>query len=592
MSKLTRLLSCLLDSTRQTALFFCQPCFSFLLVLLTGLRDAMSGATPLFTPYHHVREPQPPSRNAASPTAEGDGMHPAPSAPPPPPAIPYITIHNSRRASPGQTSVTGSPKTTTPPGHLDSSSGPHFKRVILPMVAGLESTFLANTLQGLLCLPGCESVYMGAPAAAATATAALPVVAGGSDGDGARGPCTAGSPSPVTAKTSVSSQMTDDASLGPSFEMETEKATSVQPLQSSSSGEEPQLLRGGIRNHWGKRCETVASVAYTDYILHHYQEYGITLCTAPNAAPSRVVDAVELDALEELEAVRGPTPVIPRCMAPVSLPTVAAAASLASALQQPSHLYRPAAGGGKSGSGSGDGGAEPCCSGADSSCRERGSSGQHPTPSSAAMLLGRGCTEKMDAASHHSSESSPPPSGHEEDDDDEEENDAGTHFAVGDFRDGATSSGGGSGGRSQKRNDERGNASCRRHRHSSNSSSGSSSSSGNHGGSGRGGSGRVASRRGRCSSSHSEELYRCFASNCVGRMPVYAFPQLTSDDLVDLSAFMVTRSLMRPDEAVDLELATTILGSPQVIQSYSAEEKAALTQRAVQLLSSASFLQV
>ncbi|CAC22636.1 hypothetical protein LMJF_04_0920 [Leishmania major strain Friedlin] len=517
------------------------------------------------------------------------------SSPVPPMAIPYIALHNV--------------------GWKDSNFKGR-KWVIMPMVAGFESTFIANTLQGLLCLPGCESAMMGESAVTSSSdggsrdgnasalgqddsrrcgesgvvqqssrssSLAEPPPppqqqqqqqaheAAADDDDGLEQHSHARSPSPDGAdEHSLSSSVTSDpiatedraarsSSADGGDAGKGSGARRAETVKSRDAGCSPQALRGGIRSQWGTRVKTAASRTYAAYVMQHLSDANIQLRTPaphdrlPSDAP---VTDTQVDNAEELESLRGQSATVPRCLAPVALPKEPRVAPQVSG-----------------GSGAGKARAhvsiflaheakedEVCTS----TCGTTSAAGAEPSEPSvttttvapAAMPPGTASATAIAAVSPpekaavlmgleegHSSDdnNSPTPSSREEEE--EEELWVSTE----------DTSAGQAGGAAQ-------NAETT----------------------------RMTNRQ----VAQDGSRYTCFASNCVDNMPNYPLPQLQSEDLVDLAAFMVVRSSLQPDEATDLHLGTHVLGNPQNVRLLPPEQRAALMSRAARLMEAAVFLQV
>ncbi|KPI84576.1 hypothetical protein ABL78_6366 [Leptomonas seymouri] len=484
----------------------------------------------------------------------------------PPVAIPYMILHNQKRPD-----GTG-------------------KRIIAPMVAGFESTFLANSLQSLLCLPGCESVFMG-ELANATAVSQRnddgmkehEEEPGGISMDEGDAPSARSSPLPPPAPStseahhntaartrasgtssprSPSSGGSDINSLGPSGELDAmtteEVADSVAGrardgcAYRESSGENEvgeghrkatRVLRGGIRCHGNARVKTVFSHTYANFVLQHLDDGEIQLkAPAQRSTSAAGVTHQLLDEAGELETLRGQTPNVPRCLAPVALPEEqrerstcrSGAAALevgklfASTPHSPSRITSA-------------GGEVAAHKNNDSS------SVSVVAPFDDAKML-------LTTSEHSCSDNSPTPSSADGDEDAD-----GAHVPSS----------------SEEREAEMGGG-PHHHRGASAPSHALA------------GETRVGVRHG----AQDGRRFTCFASNSVVNMPEYHFPRLESDDLVELTAFMVVRSSVQPDEAVDLDLATHILGDPHAVARLPPEMRTAAVNRAARLMEAAVFLQI
>ncbi|KPA75582.1 hypothetical protein ABB37_08463 [Leptomonas pyrrhocoris] len=498
----------------------------------------------------------------------------------PPIAIPYMTLQN-----------------------LDRPDGAG-KRIIVPMVTGFESTFLANSLQGLLCLPGCESVFMGEPVRTDTAAAAdlqkdgdgsgTPKNEEGPGDSSVRSAASASPPPPplptsggapldagaaaaprspgsgASSPRSPSSGGSDLNSLGPSGELDVmtteEAADGAAAVGRGGEGcaygghggdkgagegdrRSARVLRGGIRCHGSVRVKTAVSHTYADFVLQHLDDGEIRLKTpAPRTTSAQTVTDQHLDEIGELETLRGQTPNVPRCLAPVALPEE----------RRPGHTWR---------SGAAATALEP--DGLSSSspnsphhfATAAGASSAHNNntnnnSSNSSVVAPSNDADKMllTTSEHSCSDNSPTPSSADGDEDAEgvegpsssEERDAGM--------------GGGA------------------HHHDGTSASSHALA----------GETRVGLHHG----AQDGRRFTCFASNSIANMPEYRFPRLISDDLVELTAFMVARSSVQPDEAVDLDLATHLLGDPYTVARLPVEMRTALVKRAARLMEAAVFLQI
>ncbi|AYU75872.1 hypothetical protein LDBPK_040920 [Leishmania donovani] len=527
----------------------------------------------------HCGEPHFNAANAAS------------SSPVPPIAIPYIALHNV--------------------GWKDSNFKGR-KWVIMPMVAGFESTFIANTLQGLLCLPGCESAMMGESAvtssgdgggrhgsagtlgqddsrrcgesgvvlqsSGSSSLAELPQPqqqqahgAAADDDDGLEQHSHARSASPDGAdEHSLSSSVTSDPTA---TEDRTARSLSeeggdagkgssarrAEAAKSRDAGHSPQVLRGGIRSQWGTRVKTAASRTYAAYVMQHLSDANIQLRAPvphdglPSDAP---VTDTQVDDAEELESLRGQSATVPRCLAPVALP------------KEPRTAPQVSGGSGASKSRAHvsiflthEAKEDEVCT---STCGTTSAAGAEPSERSvttttvapAAMPPGTASATAIAAVSPpekaavlmgleegHSSDdnNSPTPSSREEEEEEE---------LWGSTEDTNTGQAGGAAHNAEAT--------------------------------------RMTNRQ----VAQDGSRYTCFASNCVDNMPNYPLPQLQSEDLVDLAAFMVVRSSLQPDEATDLHLGTHVLGDPQNVRMLPPEQRAALMSRAARLMEAAVFLQV
>jgi hypothetical protein len=483
----------------------------------------------------------------------------------PPIAIPYMALQNLNRPD-----GTG-------------------KRIIVPMVVGFESTFLANSLQGLLCLPGCESVFMGEPV---NTTASAPQkeeemtlnandeeAAGVSTDEGdttsVRSSSSPSAPpqphgSGSSSPRSPSSNGSDINSLGPSGEidaMTTEetadsatRATHGCHAQGNRSGngdgtnngggrKNARALRGGIRCHGSARIKTAVSRAYADFVLQHLEDGEIQLKTpAPRSTSAETVSDKQLDDAGELETLRGQTPNVPRCMAPVPLPE--------ERYEGTGWHGEQAAREGKGLSSSPQTGQRSTtAAGSATSAR----SSNNTSNVTVVARLNEAAKLLLTTSEHSCSDNSPTPSSGDGDDNAE----------------GRGSSADGE-GEEDGANGEVGSDARHRHHHtvSTNALAGET---------------RVG---GLPTVAHDCRRFTCFASNSVANMPEYHFPRLVSDDLVELTAFMVVRSSVQPDEAVDLQLAPHILGDPQGVALRPVEERNALIARAARLMEAAVFLQI
>ncbi|CAM41548.1 hypothetical protein LBRM_04_0710 [Leishmania braziliensis MHOM/BR/75/M2904] len=530
----------------------------------------------------HCDVPHLHAANATSSSSGGGGGVPSI-------AIPYIALHNV--------------------GWKDSNFKGR-KWVIIPMVAGFESTFIANTLQGLLCLPGCESVMMGKSAVTGSS-------GGGSRHDNGRPlgrddgrSC---GESGVVLQSSRSSSLAERQQQAQAHEADNEDdddddddserhshAYSASPegaeehslsssvaseqvatedrtdrlfsgeggdagkgaaaVQSGGAGDAPQELRGGIRSQWRTRVKTAASRTYTSYVMQHLGDANIQLRTpVPRdglMSDSPVTDT-QLDDAEELESLRGQSATVPRCLAPVTLPKESKGVSHmtggnGSGKSRPpvsiflaSEAKDNKVGTSTGGTTSAAGAESPDCA---SLTTTIASAALPPGTASAAATTTVSPPEKaavlMGLEEGHSSDdnNSPTPSSREEEEEEEE-----VWMSTED------TGAGQSGGASQHA------AVTRMTNH------------------------QVAQDASR---------YTCFASNCVDNMPNYPLPQLQSEDLVDLAAFMVIRSSLQPDEATDLQLGTHVLGNPYHVRLLPPEQRAALMSRAARLMEAAVFLQV
>ncbi|GET85698.1 hypothetical protein LtaPh_0408900 [Leishmania tarentolae] len=510
----------------------------------------------------------------------------------PPIAIPYIALHNV--------------------GWKDANFKGR-KWVIIPMVAGFESTFIANTLQGLLCLPGCESSMMGESAVTSSSNGdssecnastleqnnTLRCEASGAALQSSRSSSLA-EPLPQQQQSyestnddngidehsytrSASPDGANEHSLSSSVasdQMTTEDRTArlvsekgddagkgshvrqEEAVKGNDAGRSPQALRGGIRSQWGTRVKTAASRTYAAYVMQHLSDAEIQL-KAPVSHDALASDApvtgTQVDDAEELESLRGQSATVPRCLRPVALPKGPRAA--------------PQAAGG---SGAGKSRAhvsvflaheaqreEVCMStcGATSAASVEPSeypattttdapAAKAPGTASATSIAAVSTSEKMamlmGLEEGHSSDdnNSPTPSSREEEEEEEEKELWVSTEATGAGQAGASA-----------QNAE-------------------------------------ATRMTSHAVAQDASRYTCFASNCVDNMPNYPLPQLQSDDLVDLAAFMVVRSSLQPDEATDLHLGTHVLGNPHNVRSLPPEQRAALMNRAARLMEAAVFLQV
>ncbi|CBZ23323.1 hypothetical protein LMXM_04_0920 [Leishmania mexicana MHOM/GT/2001/U1103] len=510
----------------------------------------------------------------------------------PPMAIPYIALHNV--------------------GWKDSNFKGR-KWVIMPMVAGFESTFIANTLQGLLCLPGCESAMMGESAVTSSSDGChrhCNVSALGQDDSrrweesGAVLQSSRSSslaelppqPQPQQAHEtaaddddsleqhsharSASPDGADEHSLSSSVmsdPMATEDRTArslseeggdagkdsgtrrAEAVKSRDAGRSPQALRGGIRSQWGTRVKTAASRTYAAYVMQHLSDANIQLRTLvphdelPSDAP---VTDTQVDDAEELESLRGQSATVPRCLAPVTLPREPRAAPQVSggsgAGKSRAHVSIFLAHEAK--------GDEVCTS----ACRTTAAAGAEPSERSvttttvapAAMLPGTASATAIDSV--------PPPEkaavlmgleeGHSSDDNNSPTPSSREEEEEEELwmttEDTNTGQAGGAAPNAEVT--------------------------------------RMANRQ----VAQDGSRYTCFASNCVDNMPNYPLPQLQSEDLVDLATFMVVRSSLQPDEATDLHLGTHVLGNPQNVRLLPPEQRAALMNRAARLMEAAVFLQV
>ncbi|KAG5512230.1 hypothetical protein GH5_07716 [Leishmania sp. Ghana 2012 LV757] len=508
-------------------------------------------------------------------------------------AIPYIALHNV--------------------GWKDSNFKGR-KWVIMPMVAGFESTFIANTLQGLLCLPGCESIMMGESAVTSGTGGCSRYCNANTLGQGGSGDCgesgavlqssRSSSPAESSQRQAQAHETADDDENNSSGQHSRVRSVSsedanAQSLSSSvtsdqmatedrsvpsfgggeggdggkgSSGERtgadrgrgagrpPQVLRGGIRSQWGTRVKTAASRTYASYVIRHLDDAGIQLRrSAPRAdltSDSPVTDT-QVDDAEELESLRGQSATVPRCLAPVALP------------KEPRGALRVAGGNGAGklrahvGTFLGHEAEENeactstcgAASAADANPSEGAAAmttiaptGVSPITASAASTAAASPPEKagvlMGLEEGHSSDdnNSPTPSSREEEEEEEE---------VWVSTEDTSAEQAGLATRSE-----------------------------------------AATRMTSCQVAQDGSRYTCFASNCVDNMPNYPLPQLQSEDLVDLAAFMVVRSSLQPDEATDLHLGTRVLGDPHHIRLLPPEQRAALMSRAARLMEAAVFLQV
>ena len=541
---------------------------------------------PNFMTEEHVANVSSAGMPSAADIAKNNGV--------PPIAIPYMALQNLSRPD---------------------NAG---KRVIVPMVVGFESTFLANSLQGLLCLPGCESVFMGEPVS--TDTAATAVVqkdedgmngieeeAGGTSVDESSAPTlhTVSSPPPPppppvpssnevarshasgsSSPRSLSSGGYDINSLGPSGELDTMTAeeagdnstaaatTAVGRVDAGgfvhtghgdggvggSNGDRraARVLRGGIRCHGCARVKTAVSRAYADFVLQHLDDGEIQLKTpAPRSTSADVVTDRQLDDAGELETLRGQTPNVPRCLAPVALPEerrdttavlrgeAAAAASTESA-------------GGLSSSPLSLRHATATNAPATHHTHDSTNSNRTNNNNTVSMVATLHSTEKLmlTTSEHSCSDNSPTPSS-----DEDAYGLAAGHSSEERDRDAEEGEGG-------QAADSSHHASAAAHALAGETRVGL----------------RVGAQDGR--------RYTCFASNSVENMPEYHFPRLESDDLIELTAFMVVRSSVQPDEAVDLDLASHILGDPQSVARLPLEVRNALINRAARLMEAAVFLQI
>ncbi|TPP51510.1 hypothetical protein CGC21_2890 [Leishmania donovani] len=483
----------------------------------------------------HCGEPHFNAANAAS------------SSPVPPIAIPYIALHNV--------------------GWKDSNFKGR-KWVIMPMVAGFESTFIANTLQGLLCLPGCESAMMGESAVTSSGDGGGRHGSAGTLGQDDSRRCgesgvvlqSSGSSSSVTSDPTATEDRTarslseegGDAGKGSS-------ARRAEAAKSRDAGHSPQVLRGGIRSQWGTRVKTAASRTYAAYVMQHLSDANIQLRAPvphdglPSDAP---VTDTQVDDAEELESLRGQSATVPRCLAPVALP------------KEPRTAPQVSGGSGASKSRAHvsiflthEAKEDEVCT---STCGTTSAAGAEPSERSvttttvapAAMPPGTASATAIAAVSPpekaavlmgleegHSSDdnNSPTPSSREEEEEEE---------LWGSTEDTNTGQAGGAAHNAEAT--------------------------------------RMTNRQ----VAQDGSRYTCFASNCVDNMPNYPLPQLQSEDLVDLAAFMVVRSSLQPDEATDLHLGTHVLGDPQNVRMLPPEQRAALMSRAARLMEAAVFLQV
>ncbi|KAG5487526.1 hypothetical protein LSCM1_07483 [Leishmania martiniquensis] len=539
----------------------------------------------------HCSEPHLHATNATSSSSSSGGGG-VPSI-----AIPYIALHNV--------------------GWKDANFKGR-KWVIMPMVAGFESAFIANTLQGLLCLPGCESVMMGEAAVTSSRSGGCSHHCNantfGQDGSGncgesgavlqsSRSSSPAESPQqqqqqqqphsheaangdesessgPHSRVRSASPEDGDAPSLSSSvisdaIATEDQSVLSLggeggdagrgagegrtDALRSRGADRPPQVLRGGIRSQWGTRVKTAASRTYASYVMQHLHEAGIQLKRSVSrselTSDSPVTDT-QVDDAEELESLRGQSATVPRCLAPVALPKESrgtlqvAGGNVAD--ESRAHVGTFLAHEAKE--------SKACVS----TCRTTSAvsaelaegaatmtatapAAVSPVTASAAATAAASPPEKaavlMGLEEGHSSDdnNSPTPSSREEEEEEDVWGSAGDATAE---QAGAAA------------HDE---TTTRMTNH------------------------RVAQDGSR---------YTCFASNCVDNMPNYPLPQLHSEDLVDLAAFMVVRSSLQPDEATDLHLGTRVLGSPHHIRLLPPEQRAALMSRAARLMEAAVFLQV
>ncbi|KAG5511684.1 hypothetical protein JKF63_07281 [Porcisia hertigi] len=492
-------------------------------------------------------------------------------------AIPYMALHNVGCKN---TSLKGR------------------KWVIMPMVAGFESNFIANTLQGLLCLPGCVSVMMGEPCVGGSSSgggggeplavprsprSSSPIgvrqdVHGGANGDEEEEECSeslahARSASPEEAdERSLGSSVSSDRSAtgdrsprSPGDDGDAGKGSVAQRgkvVKRRDAGRSTPALRGGIRCQWGTRVKTPASRMYASYVMDHLLHANIHLKTSPcrvrQTSGTHVTDT-QVDDAEELESLRGQSATVPRCLAPVALPEKAKSAPQAP-IGSKTSTTRSLLGLLLAHATNKEDVCTYTCGTASAACAESSERTEAmectasvsvspspattatitavvPPPEKAAVLVGL-------EEGHSSDDNSPTPSSQEEEEEEE---------------------GGGQWGSTE--NNRAGQASGVRH-------------------------GAAAARMTNRGVAQDASRYVCFASNSVDNMPSYPLPKLQSEDLVDLAAFMVVRSSLEPDEATDLNLGTHLLGDPHLVQGLPPGQRAALLNRAARLMEAAVFLQV